>query len=378
MARRILGTGALTAVLALAVTAPAGATVNGSNNAANLGAAMSVDPPTGAALQIGYPTPYPSGIGDSPLAGFPTHGNTFTVQTTGDAELADNPNTSEDEGFDHGITGDFGENAYDYQVFRLNVNVPQGRNCLGFDFKFLSEEFPEFVGSPFNDTFIAQLDTLGWTTDPVTQAVVVTGAPNFAVAAGEQIAVNTVGVTGVSPAQAAGTTYDAGTQVLTARTTASTGPHSVYLSTTDLGDGIYDSAAFLDNLRFDDISPSQCEPPFELELGKTKVNCKGSNCKVPVDCNLPVDLGESCTNLVELFAGSAPNSAGADAAAKKSTKIAAATATIPPGESQNVKLKLTKKGKKLAKKKKKKVKGEVKITSSDSTASDTTKVKVKL
>ncbi|WP_442940262.1 hypothetical protein [Nocardioides sp. B-3] len=32
-------------------------------------------------------------------------------------------------------------------------------NCMvGMDFRFLSEEFPEYVGSSFNDAFIAEMD----------------------------------------------------------------------------------------------------------------------------------------------------------------------------------------------------------------------------
>jgi len=383
MARRILRTGTLTAVLALAVAAPAGAAVNDSNNASDLGAAMSVDPLTGANLAINYPAVYPTGIGDSPLAGFPTHGNTFTVQSTGESELADDPNTSGSTGEDKGVSGSgtpFGD-VFDYQVLRLDVNVPQGRNCLGFDFKFLSDEFPEFVGSSFNDTFLAQLDTLGWTFDSSASRINVTGAPNFAVAAGDQIAVNTVGVTGVSETESAGTTYDAGTQILTARTIASTGPHSVYLSTTDLGDGIYDSAAFMDNLRFENIPPAQCEPPFELELTGGKVKCQGSKCNFPVTCNLPVSIGQGCTNTVELFQGQASEGelikGRADVAKKKAKKIAKGKANVAAGETKKVKLKLTKAGKKIAKKKKS-VKGSVSVTNAAGTANDATEVKIKL
>ena len=36
---------------------------------------------------------------------------------------------------------------------------PPGRLCLRFDYRFLSEEVPDFVGSRFNDAFVAELDS---------------------------------------------------------------------------------------------------------------------------------------------------------------------------------------------------------------------------
>ncbi len=42
--------------------------------------------------------------------------------------------------------------------------MPTGANCLSFNFKFYSEEYPDFVGQSYNDAFIAELDTSDWTT----------------------------------------------------------------------------------------------------------------------------------------------------------------------------------------------------------------------
>jgi len=47
--------------------------------------------------------------------------------------------------------------ARDVTIWRIRVKVPKGANCLSFRFEFLSEEFPEFVGSEYNDAFIAEL-----------------------------------------------------------------------------------------------------------------------------------------------------------------------------------------------------------------------------
>lgn len=40
--------------------------------------------------------------------------------------------------------------------------VPEGADCLSFDFKFFSEEWP--TPTQFNDAFVAELDVSDWTT----------------------------------------------------------------------------------------------------------------------------------------------------------------------------------------------------------------------
>lgn len=48
-------------------------------------------------------TPGPVGLGDSELAGFPRAGSSFAVMTTGNAEFADDPNSSSSTGRQNGI-----------------------------------------------------------------------------------------------------------------------------------------------------------------------------------------------------------------------------------------------------------------------------------
>ncbi|WP_394263381.1 choice-of-anchor L domain-containing protein, partial [Trueperella sp.] len=50
----------------------------------------------------------------------------------------------------------------------MDLDVPDGANCLSFDFKFLSEEYPVYVGSSYNDAFIAELNESTWTTAQTT------------------------------------------------------------------------------------------------------------------------------------------------------------------------------------------------------------------
>ena len=85
-----------------------------------------------------------------------------------------------------------------------------------------------------------------FTADPADNNAVV--APhNFAFdSAGKVISINTAGF---SEAEAAGTTYDGSTPLLRASRPVTPGTHSLYLSVFDQGDSVFDSAAFLDNLR---------------------------------------------------------------------------------------------------------------------------------
>jgi hypothetical protein len=217
---------------------------------------------TGASLQrpaVGVPDGVGSGVS---LLGMPVDGDSFGILTTGDARVAGDPNDSPNTTtvLSQGRTQGRGDAAYDTSVLELDVNVPASDNCLAFDFRFASEEFPEFVGSKFNDAFVAELDATTWTTS----ADGGLSAPdNFAFdAAGNPISVNAVGPAGVTPDDAAGSTYDAATPLLTASTPVTPGPHALYLSITDVGDPSYDSAVVLDDLHSHDVANpvSGCAP----------------------------------------------------------------------------------------------------------------------
>ena len=189
----------------------------------------------------------PAAVVSTPLAGFPTAGSSFTLLSNGDALLADDPNNSGGSGFSAGGGGgSHGDSFYDLVTLKVDISVPAGANCLAFDFKLMSEEFPEYVGGSVNDGFVAELDTSDFTADAANNNAVV--APNnFAFdSAGKVISINTAGF---SEAEAAGTTYDGSTPLLRASRPVTSGAHSLYLSVFDQGDGVFDSTAFLDNLR---------------------------------------------------------------------------------------------------------------------------------
>ena len=188
----------------------------------------------------------PVAISRKRLVGFPRRGHAFAILTTGCARLADNPNTKQYSGCKDGglkIRG-----ARDVTMWRIRVKVPKGDNCLSFRFKFLSEEFPEFVKSIYNDAFIAELGVARWNASGKVNPTI--HAPgNFATTAnGKLISVNGAGVARVSRGRAKGTTYDAATRKLRASTPIKPGSHLLTLSIFDQGDRQYDSAVFIDRL----------------------------------------------------------------------------------------------------------------------------------
>ena len=182
------------------------------------------------------------------IAGFPRKGESFAILSTGCAHFAVRKNNSGWTGCKDG--GIKTRGARDVIIWRIRVNVPQSANCLSFRFKFLSEEFPEFVGSEYNDAFIAELDhSPSW--DATGNQSPTISAPNdFATTrkGNDIISVNATGVAKVSKSAARGTTYDAATGKLRASTPVKPGYRLLYLSLFDQGDRQYDSAIFIDRL----------------------------------------------------------------------------------------------------------------------------------
>ena len=198
-----------------------------------------------------------NGVGTAPLGGFPTDGSTFAILTNGSADAADAPNGNEDDLPD--ISDDVSTNlgggaarggAFDTTVLRVGVNVPTGANCLSVDFRFLSEEYPEFLQGMFNDSFIAELDPVSPGSTWRISGSTVTAPRNFAFdPAHAPISINAAGNTSMSHDAAAGTTYDGATPLLSASTPITPGAHNVVFSIFDVSDHAVDSAVFLDSLR---------------------------------------------------------------------------------------------------------------------------------
>jgi len=192
----------------------------------------------------------PVAISTKRLSGFPGRGGAFAILSTGCARVVVKPDNLGSTGCRDG--GAKIRGARDVTIWRIRLRVPRGANCLSFRFKFLSEEFPEFVGTQFNDAFIAEVGPPGlgpkWTTSGRTEPAI--RAPrNFATTRdGNLISVNATRNARVSRGAAKGTTFDAATGKLRASTRVKPGPRLLHLSIFDQGDRQFDSAVFVDRL----------------------------------------------------------------------------------------------------------------------------------
>jgi hypothetical protein len=182
--------------------------------------------------------------------------------TTGDAQLAKGPNDSEFQGIDNGgpsesfLNYDGLGNTTDLNnVAKLMVTFScESELKLSFNFSFGSEEFYEYVNSPYNDSFLTFIDN-----DPVTlsrdlngNAITVNNqffrvdnrpqgwsevdfnGENFLAAGGTQA--------GIDELQ-----YDGFTPTLKTTFTVGAGTHTLSFVIGDAGDGIYDSGVFIAN-----------------------------------------------------------------------------------------------------------------------------------
>ena len=358
---------AAVAAFSLLTAAAANAVVTTTNDTPTLAGALApAGTITGSSQAVAYacaPDLCPSAVSDSPIGGFPTEGTTYDILTTGNAGYADDANTAPNTGYDWSsdpFTG-VGAKVYDYNSYRFDVAASGATsNCLAFDFRFYSDEFPEFVGSQFNDAFIAQLGAANITVDPTTGAINAPG--NFAAGAGDMISVNESGPSATSADAAAGTTYDGATTLLTARVPVTPGAaNSLFLSIFDQGDSAYDSAAFVDNVRYETLDPKKCKSialdPAEGTIGVSpvpgnppKLSKDLSTFSFPVSCNLPPG---SFTCSVTAAAGFIPtpgrNVSARAAAMLATTPLATGSATIPADSTAPIVMATTKAGVKAVK-----------------------------
>jgi hypothetical protein len=353
--------------------------ITGTNDPNTLAGAMSNSNESGATLDYGTAGPagvFQNGVENAPLSGFPTSGGDFTILTTGDSAAADQPNTSDNTSTAIGYNNPARGDANDPTTLGVKFTTPANTNCLNFDYKFFSEEFPEFVGSSFNDRFIAELDQTNW----VSAGASSTSPLDFA-SKGTQVSINGIGPNAVSAANATGTTYDAASGTLTTKTPVTSGAHTLYLSIFDASDSIYDSAVFVDNLHFTNEDKTKCQPPdlFNGAVGVDLPNTakyKNGKVTVPITCTLPDGATINCAGTVQFTAPS--GALGRAATISKAKKIGKKKYSVPPAQTKKVKVKLSSKAKRvLGKKGKQKLKTKVKVTNSLNGAKKTFKLKVK-
>lgn len=164
----------------------------------------------------------------------------FSILSTGIASVGQPTDLNAGTDFDpNGTSGDT-------TSLTVNFTVPADMNSLLFDFYFLSVEYPEYVGTAYNDTFTAT----------ITGSSKVANGTNFAKdTGGNVIDINSVNFAVTDThADLLGTQFQGhgGTGWLIAGAPVAPGDNvSLVFSVEDVEDGIYDSSVFLDNFRFD-------------------------------------------------------------------------------------------------------------------------------
>ncbi len=230
--------------------------------------AFGLDPGDIASVDFNGSDPACYAVFDTPASGFPVDGDSYLVLSSGFTDVALNPNDSgSTSGVLTGIVTPGPSGGTDLCQMTLVLNVPDGETTFGFDFKFFSEEFPEFVGSSFNDGFLVEVGESTFFIEG-NQAI----APDNIVFddSGEQISINTTGALGFTAEDAFETTYDGATTILTTNYEFPEGTKTLTLvfSVFDVGDDIYDSAVFLGDAGFGgggggtgvaDNTPPECD-----------------------------------------------------------------------------------------------------------------------
>lgn len=232
------------AALLLAVPVLASGPVPGAI-AASDPTASALDIPKSDVVSIGYSGDEQSFLTtNTPFGTFPREGSDYLVLSTGKA--ADVIGGSPEEFISTDFGNGKGADGNDLTQVSLELKPPKDASCLAFDFQFLSEEYPDFVGSGYNDIFTAELNESYFHMEG-SQVI----APNnFAYDSGDNfISINTV----LGFQEATGTRMNGTTEPLVAISPIKKPLDEtikVFLTVQDIGDSIYDSAVIVDNFRW--------------------------------------------------------------------------------------------------------------------------------
>jgi hypothetical protein len=187
--------------------------------------------------------------GDASAAGLFTGGPlglpSGAVFSTGAVTTLQGANNIASAGTDLGAPNEPGDTT----TFTVNFTSDASVSNLFFNYVFGSEEFYEFIGSDFNDFFTLKLD-----------------GTNFALLnCGSTVAINNFVGTClpelVNNASGTETQLDAFTNVLLFSASLAPGAHALQIQVGDVGDGIYDSAVFVQGETLGTGQPPTGPPP---------------------------------------------------------------------------------------------------------------------
>lgn len=172
---------------------------------------------------------------------YPTDGSEMAELYTGAVGVAP------ESGTDLGAYGDTGDRT----TFTVQLQVPPSANSMLFDFYFLSAEYPEFVGTQYNDKFEANVTGTAYSGNAATDSL------------GNLVDVNSAFFTVVQDSDLQGTGFENGVGGGTGWLTmiVPVDPNDVVtisFTVYDVADGIYDSMVLLDNF---DWSGSDIDVP---------------------------------------------------------------------------------------------------------------------
>lgn len=250
-----------------------------------------------------------------------------------------------------------GTATFDATVLEFDF-VPSADKVF-FQYIFASEEYNEFVNSTFNDVFAFFINGVNCATigDPRVPVSINNinngnpfggGGPNAALYQNNDIASG-------APIN---TEMDGLTVALTceAAVTPNASNH-MKLAIADTGDDRLDANVFVKTGSITTVPPVEIQPTQSQPI----ISCQGSSqCRVSLTCEFATSSGAPCANRVDVsvFAprrsGSSSDALGlsddqsAVARARKRVLYAFGIANVPVGETRNVRLKLTKAGRRIA------------------------------
>jgi MYXO-CTERM domain-containing protein len=203
-------------------------------------AAMDVDPTTLVPNSISTLNPL---YGASNPQMFDVVGNLGVIPPYGPPDMALLSTGNADglcNDYDYPPGGEGGDSA----TLSFQLNVPDDANSYGFNFFFLSREYPEYVGQIYNDEFSVEVTNPAWSGQIVFDAF------------GNVVSVNNALFVVTTPGPLTGTCFDEHGGTGWTQTVAPVTPGSVLELTfniLDRGDGIFDSAVLIDNFLFSSI-----------------------------------------------------------------------------------------------------------------------------